>query len=89
MDKKDNRDTGVKEGAGAAPRRRGAGPAPDLDAVEKDRLLEKARQIVYQTPPLRPEKVAAIKKALELGTYEIDSRKLANILIVELILNRL
>jgi len=43
---------------------------------------------MYQTPEVRPEKVAAIKEALDQGTYEIDSRKLANLLIAELILNR-
>ncbi|HEX9884765.1 MAG TPA: flagellar biosynthesis anti-sigma factor FlgM [Desulfobaccales bacterium] len=51
-------------------------------------MVEKARQIVYQTPPLRPEKLVACKEALEQGAYEIDSRKLANILIAELILKR-
>jgi flagellar biosynthesis anti-sigma factor FlgM len=50
--------------------------------------LEKARQIVDQTPEIRPEKVAAIQQALEEGRYEIDARKLANILLAEWLLER-
>jgi anti-sigma28 factor (negative regulator of flagellin synthesis) len=88
MDQNDNHETGGKKGETAGPPREGAGPEPILKAAEKARLLEKARQIVYQTPPLRPEKLAAFKEALEQGAYEIDSRKLANILIAELILKR-
>ena len=87
MDHNNNRDTGVRKGKTVAPRRAGAGP-DRLKAVEKARLLEKALQIIYQTPEVRPEKVAAIKEAIDQGTYEIDSRKLANLLIAELILNR-
>jgi len=88
MDQNDNRETGGKKGEVAGPPRGGAGPKPILKAAEKARLIEKARQIVYQTPPLRPGKVVALKEALEQGAYEIDSRKLANILIAELILKR-
>lgn len=88
MDQNDNRDPGGKKGGRAGPRRGGAGPKAALNAAEKVRLIEKARQIVYQTPPLRPEKLVACKEALEQGAYEIDSRKLANILIAELILKR-
>ena len=84
MDQNDNQDPGVKQGEAAAPpRAAGAEPAPQ--AVEPG-LLDKARQIVDQTPEVRPEKVAAVQEALEEGSYEIDSRRLANILITELIL---
>jgi anti-sigma28 factor (negative regulator of flagellin synthesis) len=88
MDQNDNRDPGGKKGGRAWPRRGVAGPKAALNAAEKARLVEKARQLVYQTPPLRPEKLAAIKEALEQDGYEIDSQKLANILIAELILKR-
>ena len=37
----------------------------------------------YQTPEVRPEKVEPLKEAVEQGTYEIDARKLAKILINE------
>jgi len=44
-----------------------------------------AREIVYQTPEVRSEKVARLKEAIEQGNYEIDSRKLAEILVEELL----
>jgi flagellar biosynthesis anti-sigma factor FlgM len=60
----------------------GVGPdGPDQEA----RLIEKAREVVYQTPEVRPEKVAPLKEAIEQGTYEIDSEKLAEILVEELL----
>ncbi len=86
MDQNDNQGPGVKKGAAAAqPRAAGAGPEPAPEAVEQG-LLEKARQIVDETAEVRPEKVAAVQEALEEGSYEIDSRQIANILITELIL---
>jgi negative regulator of flagellin synthesis FlgM len=69
----------------------GPGPASAAPEADQDRLegLErKARQVVYQTPEVRPEKVAQVKEAIEAGTYEIDSEKLADILIEELNLKR-
>ncbi|MGB8991332.1 MAG: flagellar biosynthesis anti-sigma factor FlgM [Desulfobaccales bacterium] len=46
-------------------------------------LQRQAREIVYRTPEVRPEKVARLKEAIEQGTYQIDSRQLADILIKE------
>ncbi len=61
-------------------------PGGDQDGL--DGLKRKARQVVYQTPEVRPEKVAPLQEAIEAGTYEIDSEKLADILIEELNLKR-
>ena len=49
--------------------------------------MEQVRQIVDETPDIRPEKVACLREAIEQGTYKIDSRKLANCLITKLILD--
>jgi len=65
---------------GPPPSRRGAGG--------QARLMEKARKVVYQTPEVRPEKLAELKEAIEQGAYEIDSEKLADILIDELVPKR-
>jgi hypothetical protein len=42
-----------------------------------------AREVVYQTPEIRPEKVARLKEAIERGAYEIDTEKLADIILKE------
>ncbi len=83
MSAKKKRKSGDRPGPppGRAPRRGGAGRGAEGTA----RLLDRARQVVYQTPEVRPEKVAAIKEAIEAGTYKIDSEKLADILIDELL----
>jgi flagellar biosynthesis anti-sigma factor FlgM len=52
-----------------------------------DGLLAEVRRIIAATPEVRPEKVAPLKKAVAEGTYEIDARQLANILIAKLILD--
>ena len=48
-------------------------------------LKDKVREIVYQTPEVRPEKVACLKEAIEQGTYEVDSEKLADIITEEIL----
>ncbi len=60
-------------------------PAADLPGRKNGqaRLIHKAREVVYQTSEVRPEKVARLKEAIEQGVYEIDSRKLADIIIKE------
>ncbi len=76
------------------PRRKGSpeGPSaigpPALEAARNTRLIKKARQIIQQDPLEQPDKVAALRRAIEQGEYRIDSRKLANILIAKLILER-
>ncbi len=70
------RRTGVATAAGSG------GPAQDTG---KTQLIEKVREIIYQTPEVRPEKVAPLAEAIETGTYEIDSEKLADILLDELL----
>jgi len=63
-------------------------PGREVAAAERDcleGLRSMAREIVYQTPEVRSEKVARLKEAIEQGNYEIDSRKLAEILVEELL----
>jgi flagellar biosynthesis anti-sigma factor FlgM len=49
-------------------------------------LIEQVRQIIAETPEVRPEKVEPLRDAVESGTYEIDAREVANALITKLIL---
>jgi len=72
--------------------KRNPGQPPGLKPSSKDceagradleGLQRRAREIVYRTPEVRAEKVAQLKEAIEQGTYQIDSGKLADILIKE------
>jgi negative regulator of flagellin synthesis FlgM len=79
----DNQGPEVKKDGAAGPLPEAPGPEAIPEAAEQALLMEKAREIIHQTPEVRPEKVAALKEALARGTYRIDSRKLANILLAE------
>jgi len=59
--------------------------APNLQG--NDKLIEQIRQIIADTPEVRPEKVEPLREAVASGTYEIDARKLANSLITKIILD--
>jgi flagellar biosynthesis anti-sigma factor FlgM len=63
-------------------------PGPrDPNLQRNDQLIEQVHQIVAATPEVRPEKVEPLREAVEQGSYEIDNRKLANCLIIKIILN--
>lgn len=70
----------AKEGAEAG--------APGVDVIHlspQARLLQKASQIAQATPEVRPEKVMALKDSVEQGTYSVDTQKVADKLIVEML----
>lgn len=64
----------------------GSKPGSWAVTPETARLLRLARQVVAQTPEVRPEKVASLRKAIAQGTYRLESRKLAGILLARLLL---
>jgi flagellar biosynthesis anti-sigma factor FlgM len=69
-----------------APKARPEAQSPDgAEAPEMARLRERFRQVIDQTPEVRPERVAALRAAIRRGAYKVEARKLANILIVKLI----
>ncbi len=53
--------------------------------MERTILIEKARQVINQTQEVRQERVAALKEALDKRTYQVDSRKLANAFVDEML----
>jgi len=73
---------GTQNWSGCCPRWPGA---PNLQG--HDKLIEQIRQIIANTPEVRPEKVEPLREAVASGTYEIDARKLANSLITKIILD--
>ena len=80
----DNENHTSGDQAGPPPSRGATGSGPDGPDQEA-RLIKKAREVVYRTPEVRPEKVAELKEAIEQGAYEIDSEKLADKIIEELL----
>jgi flagellar biosynthesis anti-sigma factor FlgM len=83
MAKKDRPKPGAKQsplhslpGPGGRQRLRKA----SAKAVERA-LMEKAQEMIDQTPEVRAEKVAALKAAVEQGTYQIDPHRLADIIL--------
>jgi flagellar biosynthesis anti-sigma factor FlgM len=75
-------DNGTQHWRGGRPSRPGA---PNLQG--NDKLIEQVRQIIADTPEVRPEKMEPLREAVASGTYEIDARKLANSLITKIILD--
>ncbi len=61
--------------------------AKDAVLSGNEKLIERVRQIISETPEIRPEKVGPLQVALEQGTYSINVRKLANILLANLFLD--
>jgi len=65
-----------------------AQPGREEDVIQlspQSRLMQRAGEIVYQTPEVRPEKVAELKDPVQQGTYEVDSQKVANSMITGMI----
>ncbi len=66
-----------------------ASPGSDnISLSSQARLLQKASQVIAQTPEVRAEKVAAIKNAVQNGTYQVDSRQVANSMIAQMLQER-
>lgn len=52
------------------------GPA-EVEISDNARLMRTANEIAKGAPDIRQEKVAALKKAIQEGSYKVDSEKLA------------
>ncbi len=68
------------------------GPPPGQAAnnavlIGNAKFMELVHQIISEAPEIRPEKVGPLQEAIEQGTYGIDVRELANILITKLFLD--
>jgi flagellar biosynthesis anti-sigma factor FlgM len=55
------------------------------EAEERERLLQHARRVVAEAPDIRAERVAAVKKALQNGTLNLDGADLAAKLIDQMV----
>jgi len=70
--------------AGTSETRMGAGDRVEFSAQSRE--MQKIRDILEATPEVRAEKVAALKKQIEEGTYEVKSDALADKMLYETIM---
>lgn len=59
-----------------------------IELSQESRLMQKASQVIAQTPEVRLDKIKPIAEAVQQNTYQVDSRKVANSLIASHILER-
>lgn len=72
-------------GKGKGPSRRQV--AQDAVLTGNAKFMELVHQVISEAPEIRPEKVGPLQEAIEHGTYGIDVRKLANILITKMFMD--
>ncbi len=75
----------VNGAQGQRPTEKSSGEVDVIHLSSQSRLMQKASEIVHQTPEVRTEKVSALQESVQDGTYEVDSLKLANRLITDII----
>jgi len=55
---------------------------------EQARLMQKASEVIAQTPEVRDEKVQPLQDAIYQGTYPVEPQKVANSMIANLLMER-
>ena len=50
----------------------------------KAKELEELKQVIHQMPEIRTDKVEALKKAIQEGSYQVDSLKIAGKILEEI-----
>jgi negative regulator of flagellin synthesis FlgM len=75
----------VSGAQGQKPTEKSSGEMDVIHLSPQSRLMQKASEVVYQTPEVRSEKVSALQESVQGGTYEVDTLKVANRLITEII----
>jgi negative regulator of flagellin synthesis FlgM len=60
-----------------------AGDKVEISSQSRD--MQKIHDILAQTPDIRSEKVAALKKAIEEGRYQVSAEKIAEKMIQEIL----
>jgi len=55
---------------------------------QQARLMQKAADIISQTPDVRQDKVDSLQQAINQGTYSSDTQKVANSVIANMLMER-
>lgn len=74
--------------ASGKPKAEAASASSETDRVELSASsmdVQKAREVLEQTPAVRAEKVQALKEQIERGEYQVDSYKVADKMLISLI----
>ena len=56
-----------------------------VELSQTAREMKKIESVLKTTPDVRAEKVQAIKEQIEAGTYQVDSKKVANAMLADMI----
>ena len=59
------------------------GDRVELSQTAKD--IKKIESVLKTSPEVRADKVRSIKEQIEAGTYQVDSKKIANAMLTDLI----
>lgn len=62
--------------------------ADNIVLSQKARLMQKASQVIAETPDVRQEKVEPLKEAVDQGSYPFNAQKVANSMIANMIMER-
>ena len=73
--------TGTKDRAAVGPASRNA--ASEVEISDKAQLMKQAAEIAKGTSDIRANRVAELKKAIQDGTYRVDSQAVADKLVDE------
>jgi flagellar biosynthesis anti-sigma factor FlgM len=60
----------------------------NIKVSQQARLMQKASDVVAQTPDVRQDKVDPLQQAVNQGTYAHDSQKVANSMIANMLMER-
>ena len=75
----------VSGGQGQKPTDKSSGEMDVIQLSPQSRVMQKASEVVHQTSEVRAEKVAALQEPVQNGTYEVDSLKVANRMIADVL----
>ena len=59
------------------------GDRVELSQTAKD--IKKVESVLRTTPDIRADKVKTLKEQIEAGTYQVDSKKIANSMLADLL----
>ena len=63
---------------------RKANKSDQVHLSEKGKELAELKQVIQQMPEIRTDKVEALKKAIQEGSYQVDSFKIAGKILEEI-----